>query len=167
MAQHRNQFVLQETSHCGQKMMHYRRTSGVIRARSEDRQTTLARSKSMDMVAMANRTDDTKRRVSRASSVSRMGDSEGLDWREHTPFLSPRRAGRKGDRTSWGLDDQGPIFQVGRTVQRTPPPPPPPPPHHHHNGGFLSNRRSGRLLKGLNPPPLVPTLDYPPDLPVL
>ena len=154
LAQHRAQFVLQETSLGGQKMIHYRKSGK--RARGEERTPSLARSKSMDMVAMANRTDDGKRRVLRASSVSRVDDDE-RDWREQTPFLSPpRRNGRRGDRTSWGLDDQGPIFEVADTAQRQ------------TNGATthlqeainpsMGERKSGRRP---SPPPPVPTPDYP------
>ena len=141
LAQHRAQFVLQETPVGGHKMVHYRRAAG--RERSEERTTTLARSKSMDMVAMANRTDENKRRLMRASSVTRL---EEEDWREQTPFLRARRGGRRGDRTSWGLDEQGPIFQVAATALRSPPP---------------AASTAGRRGHKWSPPPPVPTPDYP------
>ena len=160
LAQHRAQFVLQETSTGGQKMqVHYRKSGN--RSRGEERTSSLARSKSMDMVAMANRSEDGKpRRILRASSVSRVDDEE-RDWREETPFLSPRnRTGRRGDRTSWGLDDQGPIFEVANTAQRS----------SSHlqeaiNPTMACQRNVGRW-KRPSPPPPVPTPDYPdpPDL---
>ena len=86
----------------GHKMVHCRPPAG--RPSEGEHTTTLARSKSMDMVAMANRTDENKRRLVRASSVTRL---EEEDWREQTPFLRGRRGGRRGARTSWGLDEQG------------------------------------------------------------
>ena len=144
VAQHRTQFVLQETSTGGQKMVHYRRPG----ARQHG---SLARSKSMDMVAMANRTDESKRQIHRASSVSRV-DQEEEDWRERTPFLSPRRGGRRGDRHSWGLDEQGPMFEVAGTAQRLPLP------LQAVNSLAGQGRRGGR---GGSPPPPVPTPDYP------
>ena len=144
MAQHRAQFVLQETSTGGQKMVHYRRPGARLPG-------SLARSKSMDMVAMANRTDESKRRIHRASSVSRV-DQEEDDWRERTPFLSPRRGGRRGDRHSWGLDEQGPMFEVAGTAQR------PPLPLQAVNSLAGQGRRGGGAG---SPPPPVPTPDYP------
>ena len=149
LAQHRAQFVLQETSLGGQKMVHYRKSGN--RTRGEEKTPSLARSKSMDMVAMANRSDEGKRRVLRASSVSRVDDEE-RDWREQTPFLSPRRNGRRGDRTSWGLDDQGPIFEVADTAPRQ---------TTHLQEAInpsMGERKSGRRP---SPPPPVPTPDYP------
>ena len=150
LAQHRAQFVLQETSLGGQKMIHYRKSGN--RTRGEEKTPSLARSKSMDMVAMANRTDEGKRRVLRASSVSRVDDEE-RDWREQTPFLSPRRNGRRGDRTSWGLDEQGPIFEVANTAQRAT-----------HLQEAINPAMTGqqrRSGKWKSPPPPVPTPDYP------
>ena len=147
----RSQFLLQETSLGGQKMVHYRRPGG--RARSEDSRTSLARSKSMDMVARASRLEDSKRRVVRASSVSRVGEEE--DWRESTPFLSPRRGGRRGDRTSWGLDQQGPIFDMASTTPRSGPA------LKTVNSSLYLPGRKGSSVGRQSPPPPIPTPDYP------
>ena len=160
LAQHRAQFVLQETSLGGQKMVHYRKSGNRSRT-GEEKTSSLARSKSMDMVAMANRTDEGKRRVLRASSVSRVDDEE-RDWREQTPFLSPRRNGRRGDRTSWGLDEQGPIFEVANTAQRAT--------HLQEaiNPAMTGHQRrsSGKWKRTTSPPPPVPTPDYPDPPPI-